>query len=660
MAFYEPLVEWSGWGWPLLVNHLWQATLFSLFVLAVCAPLQRAPARVRYSLLLFTLVKFVLPGAALTLLIKQAGIDAAHLFASNDGGSTASGLAIAPFLSPVASPPVVFQAVEQAAPGVGSTAVAYVTASQVQSYWYILLTFIWVIGCAVLFGSWLRQRRLLSAAVHAGTIEERGREFETLQRVRSWLGLRREVTLVISPQIAEPGVWRVLRPIIVLPEGISGQLNDSELETVMMHELVHVERWDNSVGILQRIICCLLWFHPLVWLLDKRLLAEREQSCDDTVIRLSGDYRVYVSSITKVCRHSIGWGQPGLSSASGADLKKRIRRITAADTRRIPSVLHRVLLGVVATVLFFLSAVVGGIDVEEMSALNASANGVDSRFVVTPAEDFQENGAATTAGSFSLRTPSQQPPVTPQHTITNPGASVDIKREPDLIVTDLGILSVVNQPYQPYQPKQEEPPRQPMSADRPREIAAAIIPAAAIQADLTEFVGRYEVDPSKVENFVLDITLERGELWLKPSHAPKRKLALTAETRLSDLYSDFRFTAFRDKRGKIAGLTLDSWSSDITARKLPLAQPSLAGNTTFRLSGYPNARIVAVAGSFNNWNQSQYLFAKVGGQWVCKINLPPGKHEYKFIVDGDWLIDPGNDNTQRDERGHENSIIATD
>jgi beta-lactamase regulating signal transducer with metallopeptidase domain len=611
---------------------------------------------VRYSLLLFTLVKFVLPGAALALLIKQAGIDATHLFAS-DGGGPASGLAISPFLSPVATPPAVFQAVEQAAPGSGPTAVAYVTASPNQSYWYGLLTFVWIIGCAILFGSWLRQRRLLSAAVCAGKIERSGREFETLQRVRSWLGLRREVTLVISPQIAEPGVWRVLRPIVVLPEGISKQLNDSELETVMMHELVHVERWDNSVGIIQRIICCLLWFHPLIWLLDSRLLAEREQSCDDTVIRLSGDYRVYVSSITKVCRHSIGWGQPGLSSASGADLKKRIRRITAADTRRIPSALHRALLGVVATVLFFLSAVVGGVDGGELTALKVSANGVDSRFVATPAEDFQENGATTNEGRFLLHPPSQQSTVTPQQKIPNPNASVDIKREPDLIFTDLGILSEVNQPNQT---RPEQPPRQPMSADRPTGISASIIPAAAMQVDLTEFVGRYEVDPAKVENFVLDITLERGELWLKPSHAPKRKLALTAETHLSDLYSDFRFTTLRDKRGKIVGLTLDSWSSDITARKLPLAQPSLTGNTTFRLSGYPNARIVAVAGSFNNWNQSQYLFAKVGGQWVCKINLPPGKHEYKFIVDGDWLIDPSNENTRRDERGHENSILTTD
>jgi beta-lactamase regulating signal transducer with metallopeptidase domain len=659
MTFYEPLVEWSQWAWPLLVNHLWQASLFSLFVLAVCAPLRQAPARVRYSLLLLTLLKFILPGAVLALLIRQAGIDAPRLLAS-DGGGAASAQAIAPFLSPVASPPVLFQAVEQASPGGMSTAVADVVASQERGNWYGLLTFIWLIGCAILFGSWLRQRRLLSAAVGAGKMTGCGREFEILQRVRSWLGLRREVRLVISPHIAEPGVWRVFRPIVVLPEGIAGRLSDGEMETVLMHELVHVERWDNFVAILQRIICCLLWFHPLIWLLDRRLLAEREQSCDDTVISLNGDYRTYVSSIRKVCRHSIGWEQPGLSTATGADLKKRISRITSADTRRSPSMLHRALLGFVATVLCFLSAMVGGIEGGDATALGVSATGVDSRFVLSSSETPLENGAATTKGSLLTPSPSLQAPLAPQQTVRSLSASVSITRAPDLLFTDTGIAAKVNQPNLPNPPRPIEPPSQSISFVQPTANSAAIIPAAAVQPDLTEFVGRYEVDPAKVENFVLDITLERGELWLKPSHAPRRKLVLTGETRLADLYSDFRFTVLRDRRGQVIALTLDSWSSDITARKLPLAQPSLKGNTTFTLSGYPNARIVAVAGSFNNWNQSQYLFARVGDKWVCKVNLPPGKHEYKFIVDGDWLVDPRNGVTERDRRGFENSVINTD
>ncbi|HYG79041.1 MAG TPA: M56 family metallopeptidase [Pyrinomonadaceae bacterium] len=660
MPFYEPLVEWSRWGWPLLANHLWQATLFSLFVLIVCAPLTRAPARVRYSLWLVTLLKFVVPGAALALLVRQAGIDG--LF-SPAAGSPAAGLALSPFLSPVASPPVVVAAAKELAPSGETSAAAYVAAAQDQGHWYGVLTLVWLIGCAILFGSWLRQRRLLSAAVRAGRVVRCGREFDTLQRVCSWLGLRRKVTLVVSPEIAEPGVWRTLRPVAVLPEGISERLSDDELETVMMHEMVHVERWDNLVGFVQRTVCCLLWFHPLVWLLDRRLLAEREQSCDDTVIRLSGDSKVYVSGITKVCRHSMGWElKSGLSSATGSDLKKRIKRITAADIRRIPSVLHRALLAAVVAVLFVLSAASGIINGGDARSpdKSSSAGKADPRFIVTDAEAAPSQPAAA-AEVMASTAPLLPPQAAPPPLKESPSAPVEVKAGPDQLEQTAraarpepqngpSIVALVNQPNAAttHPPQERQAP----------QVSAAFIPASMTDADLTEFAGRYEVDASKVENFILDITLERGELWLKPSHAPKRRLLLAPDMRLSDTYSDFVFSALRDRSGRVVGLRLDSWDSSITARKLSLNQPSLRGNVTFRLSGSPNARIVAVAGTFNNWNQSQFLFERVGNEWVCKISLPPGEYEYKFIVDGDWLVDPLNPEMRNDGRGHINSVLV--
>ena len=333
MAFYAPLAEWSKWAWFLLANHLWQATLFFLLVLIIFLSLKRAPARVRYSLLLVTLAKFILPCAAIASLINRAGIDITSLFAS-EGGREANVAALSPFLSPVASTSLVLHAVESPEPSIGSSVITYVATVQHQSHWYVALTLVWLVGFILLLCIWLRKSGLLSALIRSGNVVRSGREFECLQRVKSWLGLRRHVTLIISPKIAEPGVWRVLKPTVVLPSGISDRLSDSELEAIMMHELVHVERWDNLIGIVQRFVCCLLWFHPLIWLLDRQLLAEREQSCDDTVIRLGGDSKVYASSIKKICRHSLGWELSGLSNAAGSDLKKRIARILGADVIR--------------------------------------------------------------------------------------------------------------------------------------------------------------------------------------------------------------------------------------------------------------------------------------------------------------------------------------
>ena len=653
MSFYAPLAEWSKWAWPLLANHLWQATLFFLFALFISWSLKGAPARVRYSLWLVALTKFVLPCAAVVSLLKQAGIDLTSIFASESGGQ-ASALAITPYLSPVTSPHAVLQITKSTMPGIGSSAITYAVTIQDQGNWYGVLALIWIVGCALLLGIWLRKISLLSSVIKSGKVVTSGRELEVLQRVRTWLGLRRQVTLVISSEIAEPGVWSVFKPTVLLPEGISDRLNDHELETIMMHELVHVERWDNLIGIVQRVVCCLLWFHPLVWLLDRQLLAEREQSCDDTVIRLSGDSQIYASGIKKICRHSIGWELTGLSNVGGSDLKKRIKRIVEADIIRSPSVLHRMLLGTVVAALVFLSAAVGLINSGEVTALSSNHDSatIDPRFVT----DSEGRGGL----AFTVEDKVSKPLLLKfqgilAQTKKVSGAPVEVKGQWSQIeTTDPVIVAEVSQYII------EAPPPQIKTAAPEAAISASIIPASANPVDLSEFVGRYEVNPEAAENFILDITLERGELWLKPSHVSKRRLTRTAELSLSDANSEFRFTCIQDKGGRIVGLKIDSWDSGITARKLLLPPPSLKGNTTFRLSGYPNARIVAVAGSFNNWNQSQFLFTRVDGEWICKINLPAGNYEYKFIVDGNWLVDPRNPKTKNDERGNENSVLVAD
>jgi beta-lactamase regulating signal transducer with metallopeptidase domain len=654
MSFYASLMEWSKWAWPLLANHLWQATLFFLFALAISWSLNKAPARIRYSLWLVALAKFVLPCAALVSLLNQAGIDVTSIFTSESGGQ-ASALAISPYLSPVASPHAVLHITKSVMPDTGSSAITYAVTLQDQGNWYVVLALIWIVGCAMLFGLWLRKISLLSAVIRSGKVVTCGRELEILQRVRTWLGLRRQVWLVISTQIREPGVWSVFKPTVLLPEGICDRLNDHELETIMMHELVHVERWDNLIGIVQRIVCCLLWFHPLVWLLDRQLLAEREQSCDDTVIRLSGDSQIYASGIRKICRHSIGWELNGLSGVGGSDLKKRIRRIVEADIIRSPSVLHRMLLGTVVVALIVLSAAVGLINNGEVAASisNSGPTAIDPRFVVGDSEDRKDSAFAA-EDRFSKPTLLKfQAGLTQAKRLSD--APVEVREQSAQIATnDTGILAEVGQ----Y--RIGTPLPQVKTASQEAAISATIIPASATHVDLSEFVGRYEVNPEAAENFILDITLEQGELWLKPSHVQKRKLVQTSELSLSDTQSEFRFTCLQDKRGRIIGLRIDSWDSGITARKLSLPPPSLKGNTTFRLSGYPNARIVAVAGSFNNWNQSQFLFTKVDGEWICRINLPPGKYEYKFIVDGNWLVDPRNPETKYDERGNENSVLVAD
>ncbi|GAA4466260.1 hypothetical protein GCM10023189_48020 [Nibrella saemangeumensis] len=76
------------------------------------------------------------------------------------------------------------------------------------------------------------------------------------------------------------------------------------------------------------------------------------------------------------------------------------------------------------------------------------------------------------------------------------------------------------------------------------------------------------------------------------------------------------------------------------------------------LKDYPNARLVTLAGSFNDWNNLHTFFTRKNTAWECSLDLKPGTYTYKIFVDGKWINDPANPNRQRDEQGNENSVLV--
>jgi hypothetical protein len=176
-------------------------------------------------------------------------------------------------------------------------------------------------------------------------------------------------------------------------------------------------------------------------------------------------------------------------------------------------------------------------------------------------------------------------------------------------------------------------------------------------AALRDYAGRYELEVGLIPVSTLDVTLEGGELWMKPSQAKKRRLSRARKAAFTDELEGKPVSFGRDDEGRVVSLTFFYEGEPYTARRVELPAPSLKGNTTFRLKGYPDASLVVLTGSFNNWHQSQLLFAREGGEWVCRVDLDPGVYRYKFIVDGDWLLDPSNPDTAEDEAGNLNNVL---
>jgi hypothetical protein len=71
------------------------------------------------------------------------------------------------------------------------------------------------------------------------------------------------------------------------------------------------------------------------------------------------------------------------------------------------------------------------------------------------------------------------------------------------------------------------------------------------------------------------------------------------------------------------------------------------------------ARRVALAGSFNDWSPSRTVLRPAGedGVFVGVLSLPPGLHEYMFVVDGQWVTDPSAEERRPDGFGRQNALL---
>lgn len=79
-------------------------------------------------------------------------------------------------------------------------------------------------------------------------------------------------------------------------------------------------------------------------------------------------------------------------------------------------------------------------------------------------------------------------------------------------------------------------------------------------------------------------------------------------------------------------------------------------DVSFILTKYKDAKSVILAGSFNDWDETLCPMKKTEKGWIYTIKLSAGKHHYKYIVDGKWLIDPDNSVKEYDMEGNINSV----
>lgn len=152
-----------------------------------------------------------------------------------------------------------------------------------------------------------------------------------LAETAAGLGLRSKLPRLRLTDTAQgPALCGLLRPVILVPRGLSEQIEAESLRQVLRHELIHLQRWDLAWNLLQVCVQIAWWWHPLVWFANARIRSLREAAVDEAVM-LEPGADDYPATLVAVARHCAAPSRMPMAFLgileSGGRLEARVRRL---------------------------------------------------------------------------------------------------------------------------------------------------------------------------------------------------------------------------------------------------------------------------------------------------------------------------------------------
>lgn len=189
--------------------------------------------------------------------------------------------------------------------------------------WQHIMVLAWIIGIAwsilrLCHSAW-RLTRLHRLALPADAQQQ-----QLLNNLYDRLAVKRPVNLLISEEIGTPISFGWWHPCILLHENVTSD----RLEFILLHELAHLQRKDWLVNLLVHAIGIPFFFHPLFYLVRKRLADVREQICDGRVIQATGKRADYAQCLVDMLDQSVHRTKLALAlGRQRSQLKNRVRTI---------------------------------------------------------------------------------------------------------------------------------------------------------------------------------------------------------------------------------------------------------------------------------------------------------------------------------------------
>jgi len=170
-------------------------------------------------------------------------------------------------------------------------------------------------------------------------------------RIQDLLKLPVFVRLRMSTRMISPLVIGFLKPVVIIPAAAISGLSPEQVEAVMVHELYHIRRFDHILVILQAIAGQVLFFHPVVWFLLPEIDRERENCCDDFVVKTNNNPINYIKALTMIQEMNLHSAVPANAlTGKSNQLLNRIKRLVKPELKHSPAFRLTVILLFLATI----------------------------------------------------------------------------------------------------------------------------------------------------------------------------------------------------------------------------------------------------------------------------------------------------------------------
>ena len=318
LTLSEQFVRALGWT---LIHSLWQGALVAFLLAIVMVYLRKHHSKLRYTACCLSLVFFCILPVLTFVLIYRHPVTAGSVL-------TAQPVNVHPITTGM------IMLIKEGTKNFFSGTIQAVTLTTRQALDFInanlqVFILVWLTGVFFFMTRFLGGLYYVNRLKHHRVREADDGLRHLLNDLSHRMRIQRPVRMLESALVKVPMVAGILKPVILLPAGLVSGLPMAQIEMILIHELVHIQRRDYLVNIIQSVMEVFFFYHPAMWWISRHLRLEREHLCDDMTLAVTGDSITYARTLASLREMELH--APALASTMAQNkhqLLGRIRRIT--------------------------------------------------------------------------------------------------------------------------------------------------------------------------------------------------------------------------------------------------------------------------------------------------------------------------------------------